>query len=152
VIRDARIAYYTNHGIGWVARPAHDNGPDGFKRAGRFKKASNMNYALALSLSLEKHLAALQAQCSGYGALRSSMSTSGDRGGGCEDDGGDVELEEKALLMAVEETYEASGRKWRPWAANGKAVRIGEIILLVDSDTIVPEVRVLLRVSCEFWT
>ena len=58
--RDARIAYYANHGIGWVARPKHDNAADGFHRAGRFKKASNMNYALALSLKLEKHLAELQ--------------------------------------------------------------------------------------------
>lgn len=29
---------------------------------------------------------------------------------------------------------------WKPWAANGKAIRVGEIILLVDSDTVVPEV------------
>ena len=48
--RDARIQYYANHGIGWVARPKHENTADGFKRAGRFKKASNMNYGLALSL------------------------------------------------------------------------------------------------------
>ena len=58
--RDARIAYYTNHGIGYVARPPHDIKPGGFKRAGRFKKASNMNYGLRLSLRLEKHLAALR--------------------------------------------------------------------------------------------
>lgn len=42
--RDERIAYYANHNIGWVARPKHEDGQDGFKRAGRFKKASNMNY------------------------------------------------------------------------------------------------------------
>ena len=58
--RDARIAFYAAHDIGWVARPKHEDAPGGFKRAGRFKKASNMNYALALSLSLEKHLAQLQ--------------------------------------------------------------------------------------------
>ena len=62
MVRDARIAYYANHGIGWVARPPHDgSSPEGFKRAGRFKKASNMNYGLALSLKAEKHLAELQA-------------------------------------------------------------------------------------------
>ena len=56
--RNARIAFYANHGIGWVARPKHDDSsPDGFKRAGRFKKASNLNYGLALSLKMEKHLA-----------------------------------------------------------------------------------------------
>jgi hypothetical protein len=69
--RDARIAFYALHGIGWVARPGHgDLGedepepedqeenekregdiergekrePKPFFRAGRFKKASNMNY------------------------------------------------------------------------------------------------------------
>ena len=36
----ARQAFYENRGIGWVARPGH--GKDGFIRAGRFKKASNM--------------------------------------------------------------------------------------------------------------
>ena len=60
--RDARLEFYANHGIGFVARPPHDNKEGGFKRAGRFKKASNMNYALSLSLKIEKHLADLQAQ------------------------------------------------------------------------------------------
>ena len=52
---------------------------------------------------------------------------------------GDEDLEEKALGMAIEEVWEESGRKWRPWAANGRATRIGEIVLIVDSDTVVPE-------------
>ncbi|KAF9808119.1 hypothetical protein IEO21_07973 [Rhodonia placenta] len=33
--RAARVAFYADNNIGWVARPAHDNAPDGFKRAGR---------------------------------------------------------------------------------------------------------------------
>jgi hypothetical protein len=49
------------------------------------------------------------------------------------------DLEEKALGMAIEEVWEESGRRWRPWAANGRATRIGEIVLIVDSDTVVPE-------------
>lgn len=44
--REERIAFYANHNIGWVARPGHSSAPDGFKRAGKFKKASNMNYGL----------------------------------------------------------------------------------------------------------
>lgn len=52
---------------------------------------------------------------------------------------GDEDLEERALALAIEETWEESGKKWRPWAANGRATRIGEIVLLVDSDTVVPE-------------
>ena len=52
---------------------------------------------------------------------------------------GDEDLEEKALGLAIHEMWEESGRKWRPWAANGRATRIGEIVLIVDSDTVVPE-------------
>ena len=56
-----------------------------------------------------------------------------------EDESDDEELEEKALRIAIEEIYEESGKKFKPWASNAKALRIGEIILIVDSDTIVPE-------------
>ena len=52
--RDERLAFYANHNIGWVARPKHDPKPDGFKRAGRFKKASNMNYGINFLLPLSK--------------------------------------------------------------------------------------------------
>lgn len=119
--REKRIDFYAHHNIGWVARPPQSSEPDGFKRAGRFKKASNMNYGLALSLKLEKHLLALEAA------------------GEVEGDD-DQCLEDRAMDMAVEEIYQESGQRWKPWACNGKSIRIGEIILLVDSDTIVPEV------------
>ncbi|KAJ6477602.1 glycosyl transferase family group 2-domain-containing protein [Mycena sanguinolenta] len=115
--RKERMAFYANHNIGWTARPGHNK--DGFFRKGKFKKASNMNYGLAVSLKLEKHLAALEAA------------------GVTEDDG--ECLEDKAMHMAVEEMYEESGRRHRPWACNGKSLRVGEIILIIDSDTIVPE-------------
>ncbi|KAJ7723831.1 glycosyl transferase family group 2-domain-containing protein [Mycena maculata] len=115
--RQERMAFYANHNIGWTARPGHNK--DGFFRKGKFKKASNMNYGLALSLKLEKHLAALEAA------------------GVTEDDG--ECLEDKAMHMAVEEVFEESGRRHRPWACNGKSMRVGEIILIIDSDTIVPE-------------
>lgn len=49
--RDERLAFYANHNIGWVARPKHDPKPGGFKRAGRFKKASNMNYGKCFSFT-----------------------------------------------------------------------------------------------------
>jgi hypothetical protein len=55
-------------------------------------------------------------------------------------DDGSGRVEEKALQMAIEEVWEESGRRHRPWAANGRATRMGEVLLLVDSDTIVPEV------------
>ncbi|KAJ6551523.1 glycosyl transferase family group 2-domain-containing protein [Mycena capillaripes] len=192
--RDERLAYYANHNIGWVARPKHDDKSDGFKRAGRFKKASNMNYGLELSLKAERHLEVLVASsglsnpsatptladlgggpggatrpgpfaqamamphrmslASGFGDTRSYTGSGqygmqyqnregddmgvinaawGDLGGVGED------LEERALALAIEEMYEESGRRFRPWAANGKATRLGEYVLIVDSDTIVPE-------------
>ncbi|KAI0631810.1 glycosyl transferase family group 2-domain-containing protein [Trametes polyzona] len=120
--RQERIAFYADQNIGWVARPPHSSAPDGYKRAGRFKKASNMNYGLALSLKMEKHLLALEA------------AAAADPNAELDDN-----LEDRALDMAVEEAFAESGNKWRPWACNGKSLRMGEVILIVDSDTIVPE-------------
>ncbi|KAF9788281.1 glycosyl transferase family group 2-domain-containing protein [Thelephora terrestris] len=152
--RSARIAYYTNHGIGWVARPPHSGEPDGFKRAGRFKKASNMNYALQLSMMLERHLGTLINQEKSGARLtptfpsgrskshRFSLSTSDGAEHGAESNENDeMTLEDRALLMAIDEVHEAAGKRegFKPWAANGRAMRIGEIVLLVDSDTVVPE-------------
>lgn len=121
--REARIAFYADHNIGWVARPGHNSAPGGFKRAGRFKKASNMNYGLALSLKLEKHLKALQ-----EAEAREEL-----------EDTDDTPLEDRALHMACDEVFAESDGKWKPWASNGRSIRIGEIILLVDADTVVPE-------------
>ena len=78
-----------------------------------------MNYGLALSLKLETHLLAL--------AASGAQDTAEER------------LEDRALKMPVEETFEESGKQWRPWAANQKSLRMGEIILIVGSDTVVPE-------------
>ncbi|KAK7467308.1 hypothetical protein VKT23_004365 [Stygiomarasmius scandens] len=250
--RDERISFYRTQGIGWVARPRqgcpgggaeagnpsdpekglpsekggkkHPRAPT-FHRAGRFKKASNMNYGLALSLLAEKHLERLvesrkaQERNSGGTAQRQSKFTIGastSRTGSTaafgnfgfgsghgrygtqymNKDGDDMsiggissdtdltdlspplpaflqnrsssasgsdtpssdrpdtpslgplglealmeteDLEEEALQMAIEEMYEDCSRLYKPWAANGKALRVGEIILLVDSDTVVPE-------------
>ncbi|KAJ7254691.1 glycosyl transferase family group 2-domain-containing protein [Mycena haematopus] len=183
--RDERLAYYANHNIGWVARPRHDDADGGFRRAGRFKKASNMNYGLELSLKAERHLERLVASAGLPPTLadlaadtspdlppllhhhRMSMASAGDSrsymGSGMYgmqyqnrdgDDHGVVapawalgesgpaigeDLEERALGLAIEEMYEESGRRFRPWAANGKAARLGEYVLIVDSDTVVPE-------------
>ncbi|KAI0074905.1 hypothetical protein K474DRAFT_1709473 [Panus rudis PR-1116 ss-1] len=121
--RAERIQFYADNNIGWVARPPHDSSPDGYKRAGRFKKASNMNYGLALSLKLEKHLVNLVAEAASRG----------------EDISDDDNIEDQAMNMAIEEIYEESGRRWKPWACNGKSLRVGELILIVDADTLVPE-------------
>ncbi|KAH9023007.1 glycosyl transferase family group 2-domain-containing protein [Lactarius hengduanensis] len=127
--RQERIRFYADNGIGWVARPKHEDGEGGFKRRGRFKKASNMNYGLALTLKMEEHIQKLELERGEKGSVTDSTIS---------DD--DVEdLEEKALRLAIEEIYEESGRRWKPWANNAKAIRMGEIILIIDADTIVPE-------------
>lgn len=52
--RQARIDFYRDHSIGWVARPKH--GENGYVRKGKFKKASNMNFALNISNQVEAKL------------------------------------------------------------------------------------------------
>lgn len=56
----ARRDFHEEHSIGWVARPKHDpkskGGEQAFVRRGKFKKASNMNYALMISNKVEDKL------------------------------------------------------------------------------------------------
>ena len=78
-------------------------------------------WVLALSLKLEKFLAELEAS-------------------GEEDGPGDQCLEDKVMCLAEEEIFEESGRWFHPWCWNGKSIRVGQIILIIDSDTIMPEV------------
>ncbi|KZV80222.1 hypothetical protein EXIGLDRAFT_845734 [Exidia glandulosa HHB12029] len=122
-LREERMRFYENRNIGWVARPPH--GTDGFVRAGRFKKASNMNYGLTLALRMEELLEELDKDPARKAALGV--------------DGSDPFMDEEGVLsdhaleLAVNET------NGEAWASGGKALRIGEVILLVDSDTQVPE-------------
>ncbi|ESK90098.1 glycosyltransferase family 2 protein [Moniliophthora roreri MCA 2997] len=170
VERNIRISYYADQNIGWVARPKHDGEEGGFKREGRFKKASNLNYGdltcLSLSLRAERHLEQLMAdlgidelperptirrsfgfygmeyQTSSHSSEPIIPGTNGTTTPPAELESRRRELgdlEERALQMAVGDSYESSGRRHTPWAANGKAIRLGEIILIVDSDTIVPQ-------------
>ena len=129
--RQKRITFYEDNGIGWVARPKHDSSEGGFNRRGRFKKASNMNYGLSLSLKMEEHIRRLEIERGEKNSVTDSTIS---------DDITD-DIEEEALRLAIEETFEESGRLHRPWAHNARALRIGEIILIVDADTIVPEVK-----------
>ncbi|CAK7225899.1 hypothetical protein SCUCBS95973_006018 [Sporothrix curviconia] len=57
-----RKKFYAANGIGWVARPKHKPQGEGlakFIRRGKFKKASNMNYAMGISLKVEDKLVAV---------------------------------------------------------------------------------------------
>ncbi|KAH8169966.1 glycosyl transferase family group 2 domain-containing protein [Sarocladium implicatum] len=106
--RRARIEFYADNSIGWVARPKH--GENGFERRGKFKKASNMNFALMISCKVEDKLQAIE---------RTPQWSQHD--------------EAQAYEQALKEVLEADGRAW----ADGN-IRVGDYILLIDSDTRVP--------------
>ncbi|SPO22242.1 uncharacterized protein UTRI_02252_B [Ustilago trichophora] len=52
--QQARREFYQTQGCGWVSRPGH--GKNGFIRAGRFKKASNLNFVLDFSFDVQELL------------------------------------------------------------------------------------------------
>lgn len=110
-----RRAFYVDHNVGWVARPKHNPSGKGllrFNRRGKFKKASNMNYALGISLKVEDELINIP---------RSAVWTQND--------------EDEAYQRCLSEVLERErGQAW----AEGN-IRIGDYILLVDSDTRIPE-------------
>ncbi|KZF20770.1 hypothetical protein L228DRAFT_213107 [Xylona heveae TC161] len=106
--RRARIEFYADHSIGWVARPKH--GENGFTRRGKFKKASNMNFGLMISCKVEEKLTLI---------ARPDDWTQAD--------------EAQAYERCLKEVVEEDGRAW----ADGN-IRVGDYILLIDSDTRVP--------------
>ncbi|KAK4458722.1 glucans biosynthesis glucosyltransferase H [Cladorrhinum samala] len=120
----ARRDFYDEHNIGWVARPAHNPNPaDGekkFLRRGKFKKASNMNYALNVSNRVEDKLAAVQRHPKWNN-----------------------ENELRAYRDCLAEVLrDDEGRTW----ADGN-IRMGDYILIIDSDTRVPSDCLLDAVS-----
>lgn len=110
-----RMDFYHDNNIGWVARPKH-NGEEGYIRKGKFKKASNMNFALNISQKVEEYLqqfVAARSQTSSY--TRQYV------------DEQDLEnMYEEALARVLEEN---------PNARAAGNIRMGEFILIVDSDT-----------------
>ncbi|CAK7275583.1 hypothetical protein SEPCBS57363_006776, partial [Sporothrix epigloea] len=106
--RQARIEFYADHSIGWVARPGH--GDNGFLRRGKFKKASNMNYALMVSCRVEEKLSQYH---------RDPQWTQAH--------------EARAYEHALREVLNEDRRAW----ADGN-IRVGDYILIIDSDTRVP--------------
>ncbi|ORY82428.1 glycosyl transferase family group 2-domain-containing protein [Protomyces lactucae-debilis] len=111
--REMRKMYYAMNDIGWVARPGH--GKNGFIRAGRFKKASNMNFAMDISQKLHEKLCDVE---------RSSDWTEHD----------EADAYQACLNNVLAHEFSRTGHE--PWAAGN--ISMGELILLVDSDTRVP--------------
>lgn len=116
--RQERMDFYLRNGIGWVARPPHDK--DGFKRAGKFKKASNMNFALNISCCMEDKLKRIE---------RHFDWSASDEG--------------EATEWALEQTLKEGGDI--AFAAGN--IRVGDYILIIDSDTRVPKDCLLDAVS-----
>lgn len=100
-----RVDYYERHSCAYVARHPEN-------RAGRFKKSSNMNTALELSLRIEELLSQQRPIDVSYS-----------------------QYDEDVLYnrVMVEALVELEGRVW----AQGD-IRIGDYILLLDSDTRIP--------------
>lgn len=111
----ARREFYDESNVGWVSRPKHNPNPDDgsrpFLRRGKFKKASNMNYAMMVSNCVEDKLAHVQ---------RTENWTQNDERAAYE-----------TCLADVLQDHD--GRTW----ADGN-IRIGDYILIIDSDTRVP--------------
>lgn len=105
----------TDNSIGWVARPKHNPNPapheEVFLRRGKFKKASNMNYAMNVSCRVEEKL------------LKTERHPDWS-------DDDETNAYYEALAEVIDED---EGRTW----ANGN-IRIGDYILIIDSDTRVP--------------
>ena len=122
-LAEARQAYYELNNIGWCSRPKHcsEEGDDYFIRAGKFKKASNMNYCLDFSGRVEDEwLRLIDEECNKRGCTQEDLS---------------IEEEEDLFDAARETMLERDGG--RTWAAGN--VRMGEVLLIIDSDTRVPE-------------
>lgn len=107
--------FYINNNIGWVSRPKHNH--EGFVRRGKFKKASNMNFALNISNRVEDELQKLVNNM--YEKNTASITE---------------EQEDALYKQALQTVLEAD-----PRAKAGGNIRMGEFILIVDSDTIIPE-------------
>lgn len=104
-----RKDFYHDNNIGWVARPKH-NGEEKFVRKGKFKKASNMNFALNISQKVEARLQEM-VDASGSPFL---------------DEAEEESMYQEALAHVLEEN---------PLAMASGDIRVGEVILIVDSDT-----------------
>ncbi len=138
----ARKTYYELNNIGYCSRPkhtyskkkwyqrakTHKDNPDGYIRKGQFKKASNMNYCLDFSIRVEDELLRLtEVLCAETERTNEEITAEEEN-----------ELYERALQTCIDQD---EGR-----TIAGGNVRIGEIILIIDSDTRVVRTRLLDKV------
>lgn len=121
-LAEARKAYYELNNIGWCARPGHctEEGEKFFLRKGKFKKASNMNHCLSFSSNVEDEWLRLVAEeCQKRNCSQADLT---------------IDEEEDLYDQARESQIKQS--EGRTWAAGN--VRMGDYVLIIDSDTRVP--------------
>ncbi|CAO1622019.1 unnamed protein product [Jaminaea pallidilutea] len=109
--RQKRLDFYDRNQVAWVARPGHN--VEGYKRAGRFKKASNLNFTCGVSMATEKFMEENRPEDLSNWSSRD------------EDD-----LYGQALQQSLFEAH--------PLAQAAGNIRMGDLILLIDCDTQVP--------------
>lgn len=159
-----RKEFYERNNVGWVARPGHNK--DGYVRKGRFKKASNLNFTCHLSMAIEEMMG--KERPTTFGELESFRSNP-DYLKPTKDAMQDTEkptdlVQRSGLGQFLKETgqvksqplamddwtdadetelyrrcLEASLPRMHRLAQAKGNVRLGQLILLIDSDTRVPE-------------
>lgn len=112
--REIRKEFYDVNNISWVARPGHNI--NGFTRNGRFKKASNLNITLRLSMEADRMMDELRPK-DGTELIAWT-------------DADEAKLYGECLTRAIGKVHADI------WACG--SIRMGELILLIDSDTRVP--------------
>lgn len=117
--RQARLDYYEENNITWVGRPKHvqaKDDPEGrnFNRAGRFKKASNLNFTYDVLLNAERMV-----------EERRNPET------GAFNDG---QTEGQVYNACIQEFLATI----HPDACGSGTDRFGDFVLMVDSDTRIP--------------
>ncbi|GAM90823.1 hypothetical protein ANO11243_088680 [Dothideomycetidae sp. 11243] len=122
-LQEARKMFYELHNIAWVSRPKQCTapGPDFFLRKGKFKKASNMNYCLEFAGRVEDEFLRLLEE-----RAKEQMCTVAD-----------LSVDDEDEMLEIARLRMQDMDNGRTWSAGD--VRIGEFILIIDSDTQVPE-------------
>ncbi|KAL7413266.1 glycosyl transferase family group 2-domain-containing protein [Mrakia frigida] len=153
-----RKEYYDLNSIAYVARPPHSAE---FVRAGRFKKASNLNFALELSIRVEEMMNERRPATTSESSLwtndqeeslykevlaqalidRTKMMNVKEypegRSTGNLPKGRKAKKEEKEKRKREEAMVVEKETAVGPWCAGN--IRMGEFVLLIDSDTRIPE-------------
>ncbi|KAL8786375.1 MAG: hypothetical protein Q9195_008240 [Heterodermia aff. obscurata] len=125
--RAARIRFYQDAGVSWVARPKHQPySPTPYTRAGKFKGASNMNNVCQLAILIRDH-------------LRKKRTSSGSNADNCS-------RQSTNEMMLYDEAI--TTHRTANWV--GGDLRMGDILYVGDSDHRVPE-NFLLFMAAEFF-